>query len=110
MLPVKQTMVSEELANLDVRAYERGEFASAFLGSNAGALLVLDDYMRQMANGELAHGDGKLAGSRLRLAGRPVGRGRGAAPVGKGRRQRPKGRRLPAARQRAGRRARVSRR
>ena len=32
MAPVKATMIAEELSSLDVRAYERAQFAAAYIG------------------------------------------------------------------------------
>lgn len=41
MSPVRDTMVAEELLSLDVRAYERSQLASAFIGTAAGSLQAL---------------------------------------------------------------------
>ena len=57
MAPVKATMVAEELANLNVRCYERAQFVSAYIDTAAGSLDVLHDYSSQLVDGELPHGE-----------------------------------------------------
>ena len=55
--PVKQTMVNEELVSLQIRTYERAQYAASVIDTAAGSLEVLHGFATKLVNNEIPHGE-----------------------------------------------------
>ena len=67
MVPVRQAMIAEELSNLNVRAYERAEYAAAFLDGGMTILAVAHGFMTAHASSEIVISSPKVSSSWFNL-------------------------------------------